>query len=176
MTGCQAFMSMPCVTFRLDFLSNRSVVSSSVHFRYIYNTSQSSFLHFSAKTHCQSATVNLVRAIHRTYIPVDHTTVDLQLLQRTVSIAILIYKSCIWQLYLARSTQPSILLDPSILGFIVNCRKCLVRRVISQWFVTRRNTRKYTRPVIKTKRVPTKRGVRPPLPRPQQTRIWRWLK
>ena len=62
---------------------------------YIYNTSPSSFIHFTAKTHCQSATVNLVRAIRHTYIPVNHTTVDLQLLQRTVSIAILIYKSCI---------------------------------------------------------------------------------
>ena len=164
MTGCQAFMSMPRVAFQLDF---RSIASSSVHFRYIYNTSQSLFLHFTAKTHCQSATVNLVRAIRHTYIPVDHTTVDLQLLQRTVSIALLIYKSCIWQLYLARSTQPSILLDPLVLGFTVNCRKCLVCQVISQWFVTGRNTRKYTRLVIKTKRVLVKREVCPPLPRPQ---------
>ena len=135
---------MPRVAFRLDFLSDRSVASSSVHFRYIYNTSQPSFLHFTAKTHCQSAIVSLVKAICHTYKPVDHTTVDLQLLQRTVSIAILIYKSCIWQLYLARSTQPLILLDPSVLGFTVNCRKCLMRQVISQWFVTGRNTRKYT--------------------------------
>ena len=65
-----------------------------------------------------------------------------------------------------RPTLPSILLDPSVLGFIVNCRQCLVRQVTSQWFVTGRNTRRYTRPVIKTKRVLTKIGVRVPLLHP----------
>ena len=74
--------------------SNRRFVFRALQI-YIYNTSPSSFLHFIAKTHCQSATVNLVRALRRTSMPIDYTTVDLQLLQRTVSIAILIYKSCI---------------------------------------------------------------------------------
>ena len=168
---------MPRAAFRLGFLSDRSVASSSVHSRYIYYTSQSSFLHFTDKTHCQSATIIFVRTVRRPYKTVDHTTVNSQLLQRTVSIAIIICKFFeFWQLYIDRPIQPSTLLDPSVLGFAVICRKCLVLQVTNQWFVTRRNTRKYTRPVIKTKRVPTKRGVRPPLPRPQQMRIWRWLK
>ena len=43
-----------------------------------------------------------------------------------------------------RATRPSVLLDPSVLGFIINCRQCLVRQVTSQWFVMGRNTRRYT--------------------------------
>ena len=76
MVDNRAFMSMPRVAFWLDFLSDRSVASSSVHSRYIYNTSQSSFLHFTAKTHCQSATVIFVRIVRCPYKTVDHTTVN----------------------------------------------------------------------------------------------------
>ena len=40
---------------------------------------------------------------------------------------IIFSKSCILCLHFARPTHPSTLLDPSVLGFVVNCRQCLVR-------------------------------------------------
>ena len=53
--------------------------------------------------------------------------------------------------YFPRLYTPVTLSSPvKVLGFVITCRQSLVRQVISQWFVTERNTRKYTHLVIET--------------------------
>ena len=64
LTGCQAIMRYDTCHFFIGFspgLKCRFVFRAFHIYIYIYHTSPLSFLHFSTKTYCQSAIVNLVR-------------------------------------------------------------------------------------------------------------------
>ena len=99
----------------------------------IYYTSPPSFLHFSAKTYCQSTIVNLVRELSIEYLYPSSIQLSTFSYLDLVSI-IIIFTSLSFVLFILLDfhTHPSTLLDPSVLGFVVTCRQCLVRQVISQ--------------------------------------------
>ena len=155
--------------------SKRRFVFRAFHiYIYIYISHFSSFIsplfgsNILSKRHRQPCQ----RAIHQIAVPIIDTIVELHLF-RLGEYFIFISPANAYLILLELFTHPSSLLDPSVLGFVVTCRQCLVRQVINQSFATGRITRKYARLVIKTKRVQAKKEVRRPLPRPQQMRIWR---
>ena len=101
---------------------------------HIYNTLLlPHFYTFQPKTYCQSAIVNPVRALRRTSVPVNYTTVNFSLLRERWVLLLLFFPSLAFCAYILLDlhTRQS-LLDPSVLGFVVDCRQCLLRQVISQ--------------------------------------------
>ena len=145
LTGCQHLLGMPRVATWLDGVSDRSVASSSVHLSsLIYITLLSPLIStiFSQKSlserscqPCQSTPSSIrTRQLLNRQLPVTKCG---EYLFSFFQVAFCAYISI-------RATHPSVLSDPSVLGFIINCRQCLVRQVTSQWFVMGRNTRRYT--------------------------------
>ena len=142
---------------------------------YIYHTPPFSFLHFQLK--------HIVKALPSTLSESDlfnsctHHQHNRRpsLIHRFGEHSLFISLVNVLFIFLDFYTHSLAFLDLSILGFVITCRQCLVRQVISQSFVMGQIMRKYTNPVTKSKRVQEKRGVCPPLPCPQQMRIWRWL-
>ena len=141
---------------------------------YIYHTPPFSFLHFQLKHIARALPSTLSESNPFNTCTRHQLNRRISLIHRFGEYFLFTSLAIVLFIFLDFYTHPLALLDPLVLGFVVTCRQCLVRQVTSQSFMTGWITRKYTRPVTKTKRVQAKRGVRPPLPRPQQMRIWRW--
>ena len=154
---------MTRVTLSLDFISDRSIASSSVHFLYKYHTPSPLISLLSTKMHYQSTSVILVKD-HSIQFRCQSSTPFLRSLTNLVNTLFFTSLSYLWtySFLFSRLYTP---VTPSrpvrVLGFVVTCRQCLVRQVISQLSMTGWITRKYTRQVTKTKRVQAKRGVCP---------------
>ena len=170
---------MTCVALWLHFSSNRSITLSSVHFLYIYHTPLFSFLHFQLKHTVRALPSSLSESdLFSSYIRHRHNSFVHSQIWWVFSFhkSLLPVDILLPFFYFPRLYTPVIISKSArVLGFVVMCRQYLMRRVTSQLSMTGRITRKYTRLVIKTKRVQVKREVRPPLPCPQQMRIWRLL-
>ena len=132
LTGCQAFMRHNTCHVLIGFCpgSKRRFVFCAFHI-YIYHTSALSFLHFSAKTYFQSDIVILIGELSVEYLYPS----SIQLSTFSYSDLVSIYftsLSLVLFILLDFHTHSSTLLDLSVVGFVVTCRQCLVRQVISQ--------------------------------------------
>ena len=168
---------MTRVALSLDIILERSIAMSSMHFLYKYHTLLFSFLYFLLKHTVRVLPSSLLETTPFSWCIHHHRPFSVHFIDL---VSTLFFKSLfylkIYIFYFPRLYTLVTLFRPvKVLRFVVTCRQCLVRQVTSQLFVTEQITRKYTYQVIKTKRVQAKRGVRPPFPRPQQMRIWRWL-
>ena len=153
---------MTRVALWLDFTSNQSVALSSMHFLYKYQYLPFSFLHFQLKHTVKAQPSSLVRD-HSVQLLYSSSTYFLCSFTKLVSALFSqVPFTCkyTFTLYFPRLYTPVITSrSVRVLSFVVTCRQCLVHRITSHLSVTGWITRKYTRPVIKTKRVQAKRGV-----------------
>ena len=134
LTGCQAFMRYDTCHDLIGFCprSKRRFIFRAFHI-YILHFSSLISPFFSQNVLSERHRHPCQRAFRRISIPVIYTTVDLQLLRLGeyyyyyfTSLALVLF------IFLDFHTHPSTLLDPSVLGFVVTCRQCLVRQVISR--------------------------------------------
>ena len=160
------------VVFRLVFILDRSVVSSSMHFSYKNHSLYLISLLFAENTLSERVRHLCQRSIRSTPASFDLIRSLFSLVSnffRSLCFCF-VFHSLLKKLYMA-FCAPSPFPNPSVLGSVTTCRQCLVRQVTSRSSVTGQVTKKCTHRVIEIQTIWARKGVRLPLPCPQKMRI-----
>ena len=151
LTSCQKHLwRLTHVIFRLVFISDQSVASSSMHFSYKNHSLILISLLFAENTLSE-------RFHHRCQRSIRSTTTSFNLIRSLFSLVSNSFRLlCFFfifhslknkKLYMA-FCAPSPFPNSSVLGSVTTCRQCLVRQVTSRSSVTGRVTKKCTRRLI----------------------------
>ena len=140
---------MTHVIFRLVFISDRSVVSSSVHFSYKNHHPSSHFSTFRRKHIVRASPSSLLEIrLFNSCIIRSHPLILSLVSNFICSICFFFQLSFSLLAKIYGFLCPSPFLNVSVLGSVTTCRQCLVRQVTSRSSVTGRVTKNSTYRVI----------------------------